>query len=142
MTEIPPPFALPTKLASHMARVRDYWNGLKRGENPVPFADDVALSALAGFEGRLMLVDVFEKPQRFRLAIVGQDIRDWFGGDLVGKFTDELEAKGPLKFFAAQASATVEAVAATYYHDGFARLLLPLWGGGFISQLLGAIARA
>jgi len=108
----------------------------------MPFADDVALSALPGAEGRLVLVDVFEKPQRFRLAIVGQDIRDWFAADMVGVFTDELAAKGPLKFFAAQASATVEAAAPTYYHDGFARLLLPLWGGGSISHLLGAVARA
>lgn len=125
-----------------MARVRDYWNSLKRGENTVPFADDVALSALAGIEGRLLLVDVFEKPQRYRLAIVGKDIRDWFGADMVGKFADELDAKGPLKFFASQASATVEAAEPTYYHAGFARLLLPLWGGGYVSQLLGAITRS
>ena len=107
----------------------------------MPFSDDVKLSALPEFEGRLLLVDVFEKPQRFRLNIVGNNIRDWFGADMAGKFTDELEAKGPLMFFAAQASTTVEAAAPTYYHDGFARLLLPLWGGGYVSMLLGTIAR-
>lgn len=139
MTRIPPPFAVPRRLGSDISRVRDYWNSLKRGENTVPFADDVALSALAGIEGRLLLVDVFEKPQRFRLAVVGQDIRDWFGADMMGKFTDELDAKGLLKFFAAQASATVETAESTYYRDGFARLLLPLWGGGHVSQLLGVI---
>jgi hypothetical protein len=141
MTQIPP-FAVPSRLGSDMAGVRDYWNSLKRGENMVPFADDVVLSALGGIEGRLLLIDVFEKPQRFRVAIVGQDIRDWYGGDMLGKFTDELEAKGPLKFFAAQASATVEAKQPSYYNDGFARLLLPLWGGGYVSQLLAAVARA
>jgi hypothetical protein len=107
----------------------------------VPFSDDVKFSALPGFEGRLLLVEVLEKPQRFRLNIVCQDIREWFGADMAGKFTDELGVKGPLKFFAAQASTTVEAAAPTYYHDGFARLLLPLWGGGYVSMLLGTIAR-
>lgn len=140
MTQIPHPFALPARLPSDLDRVLDYWSGLKRGENAVPFADDVRFSALPEFEGRLMLVDVFAKPQRFRLNIVGHDIRDWFGADLVGKFMDELDAKGPLMFFAAQASTSVEAAAPTYYHDEFARLLLPLWGGGYVSKLLGAIA--
>jgi hypothetical protein len=141
MTQILQPFPLPATLSSDLGRVRDYWNSLKRGENAVPFSDDVKFSALPGFEGRLLLVEVFEKPQRFRLNIVGQDIREWFGADMAGKFTDELGVKGPLKFFAAQASTTVEAAAPTYYHDGFTRLLLPLWGGGYVSMLLGTIAR-
>ena len=141
MTQIPHPFALPARLSSDLGRVRDYWSSLKRGENAVPFSDDVKLSELPGFEGRLLLADVFEKPQRFRLNIIGDNIRDWVGADMAGKFTDEFEAKGPLMFFAAQASVTVEAAAPTYYHDDFARLLLPLWGGGYVSMLLGAIAR-
>lgn len=141
MTKTPHPFSVPATLSSELSRVWEYWDSLKRGENTVPFSDDVKLSALPGFEDRLMLADVFQKPQRFRLNIVGNDIRDRFGADLVGKFTDELEAKGPLMFFTAQASTTVEAAAPTYYHDGFARLLLPLWGGGYVSMLLGVIAQ-
>lgn len=141
MTKVPHPFAPPEKLSSEVGRVRAYWDGLKRGENAVPFADDVKLSALPGFESRLVLVDVFEKPQRFRLNIVGGDIRDWYGADLAGKFVDEIEAKGPLAYFIAQASATVEAAKPTYHHDGFERLLLPLWGGGYVSTLLGTIVR-
>ena len=141
MTTSRPPFAPPERLSSELGRVRDYWSGLKRGENAVPFADDVKLSALPGFESRLVLVDVFEKPQRFRLNIVGSDIRDWYGADLAGKFADEVEAKGPFEYFIAQASATVEAAEPTYHHDGFMRLLLPLWGGGYVSMLLGTIVR-
>ena len=76
MTKMPHPFALPARLSSDLGRVRDYWNGLKRGENQVPFWDDVNLSALPGFEGRLMLVDVFERPQRFRLNTIGNEIRN------------------------------------------------------------------
>jgi hypothetical protein len=141
MTKMPHPFALPARISSELGRVRDYWDSLRRGENEVPFWDDVRLSALPGIEGDLMLVDVFEKPQRFRLNIVGNKIRDWYGADIVGKFTDELEAKGPLVYFTAQASTTVEATEPTYFHDGFARLLLPLWGGGYVSMLLGTIVR-
>lgn len=141
MTKTPHPFALPARLSSDLGRVRAYWNSLRRAENQVPFWDDVKLSALPGFEGRLMLVDVFEPPQRFRLNTVGKEIRDWYGAEVVGKFVDEIEAKGPLAYFTAQASATVEAAEPTYYHDGFARLLLPMWGSGHVAMLLGTIAR-
>jgi hypothetical protein len=140
MTKMSHPFALPASLSSDLGRVRDYWEGLKRAENQVPFWDDVSLSALPGFEGRLMLVDVFKQPQRFRLNTVGKEIRDWYGADVVGKFADEIDAKGPLEYFAAQASATVEATEPTFYHGGFVRLLLPLWGDGYVSMLLGTVA--
>ena len=43
------PFSLPAKLSPDLARVRDYWDGLKRGENKIPFADDVNLSGLSRF---------------------------------------------------------------------------------------------
>ena len=141
MTKMPHPFALPARLSADLGRVRDYWDGLKRAENQVPFWDDVNLSALPGIEGRLLLVDVFEAPQRFRLNTVGKEIRADYGADLAGKFVDEVEAKGPLAYFAAQASATVEAAGPTYYHDGFARLLLPMWGSGHVAMLLGAVVR-
>jgi len=59
----------------------------------------------------------------------------------VGQFLDEIDAKGPFAFFLAQASATVEAAEPTFHQDGFTRLLLPLWGNGYVSMLLGGIAR-
>jgi hypothetical protein len=135
------PYPLPTKLTPELTQVLDYWNGLKRGENKVPFADDVSLSALGGLQGNLVLLDVFDKPLRFRFNIVGAEIRTWYGGDLAGKFLDELDAKGPLAFCLSQASATTEALAPTYYRNGVARLLLPLWGGGPASALLGCVVR-
>jgi hypothetical protein len=70
------------------------------------------------------------------------------GGDLLlaqdkalsGKFIDEIDLPAPLRFLRAQASATVEVRAPTYYKDagGTARLLLPMWGDGSINLLLGA----
>ena len=141
MTNSPHPFSLPATLSPELAQVRAYWDSLKRGENNVPFADDVTLSQLPSLQGRLVLVDVFDKPLRFRFNIVGGDIRTWYGSDLAGKFVDESEARGPLGYFLAQASTTVEAAAPTFHQDGFARLLLPLWGNGYVSALLGGIVR-
>ncbi len=47
---------------------------------------------------------------------------------------------GRLKFLRAQASATVEARAPTFYRGaGYARMLLPMWGDGRIGMLLGAL---
>jgi hypothetical protein len=96
-----------------------------------------------------MLVDAFEKPQRFRLNAVGEQIRQRYGADLADKFIDEIAAKAPFQFLAAQASATIEAKVPTFFageagaasgrQQGYVRLLLPMWGEGRIGMLLGAI---
>jgi len=140
MIKMPHPFALPAKLSSDLIRLHHYWNGLKRGENKVPFVDDINLSVLPQLNNKLMLIDVFEQPQRFRFNTVGDEIRDAHGADITGKFVDEIAAKAPLDFFTAQASATVESAEPTYYHDRVARLLLPMWGDGHVAMLLGIIA--
>ena len=85
---MPNPFALPGKLSSDLIRLHHYWSGLKRGENKVPFADDVNLSVLPQLKNKLMLIDVFEQPQRFRFNAVGGEIRDAYGADINGKFVD------------------------------------------------------
>jgi len=136
MTNPVAPFAMPARFSAELGRVNDYWNGLKRGENKIPFADDLKLSALRGVDDRAMLIDVFEQPQRFRFAVVGAKIRQWYGGDLVGRFADEVDDQGPLAYLRAQASATVEAAQPTYFKNGCSRLVLPFWGNGYISTLL------
>jgi hypothetical protein len=140
------PFALPATLPPGLGRVRDYWEGLKRGEASMPFWDDVKLSSLPDLSDRLLLVDAFENPQRFRLNSAGARIRRSYGTDLADKFIDEIAQKGPFELLAAQASATIEAKAPTLYaapagsdHQGYARLLLPMWGDGRIGMLLGAV---
>ncbi len=149
MTASTLPFALPVKLPLDLDRVRDYWESLKRRENTIPFWDDLKLSSLPDLSNRLMLVDTFERPQRFRLNSVGEQIREQYGVDLVGKFVDEIDPKFPLEFFTAQASATIEAKAPTFFsyepaigggpQRRYARLLLPMWGNGRIEMMLGAI---
>jgi hypothetical protein len=146
------PYALPRKLEPGLARVLAYWQGLKRGEAEMPFADDVSLSALAKLAARLMLIEVLGKPVRLRcgFGVVGADIKRQYGGDLDGKFLDEIEPRHPLQFFQSQTSATIESGAPTHYQHagakgsegraqpGYARLLLPMWRDDHIGMLLGA----
>lgn len=134
------PFAVPTRLSPDLARVQAYWQGLLRGGAEMPFWDDAKLSDLPDLTDRLLLIDAFQKPERFRFASVGAAI----GGEgLGGEFLDEGEFEGPFQFLRAQCAATVEAAAPTCYaFEGarpYARLLLPMWGDGRISMILGAV---
>jgi hypothetical protein len=150
MTTPASPFPLPEKLPLELNRVREYWESLKRGDASMPFWDDVNLSSLPDLSGRLMLVDVFENPQRFRLNTIGQDIGARYGASATGTFLDEIEMRAPFEYLAAQSSATIEGKAATFYAqdasksapsrpDGYVRLLLPLWGNGRIEMMLAAV---
>lgn len=141
MSEAAQPFTLPAALETDLQRVRTYWDGLKRGQATVPFWDDLDLGALGALAGQALLLDVFERPLRFRFSSVGKEIAHKVGRPIADKFADEVDPNGPLAYFSAQCSATVESAAPSYYKgEGFARLLLPLWGDGRIGMLLGAIA--
>ena len=142
------PYALPKKLAPNLARVLAYWEGLRRGENNMPFWDDVNLLSLPELSPRMLLIDAFEKPERFRFNYVGAQIGKLYGGALAGAFADEIEQKRPLEYFSSQASATVERASPTcYVHASgeprtaapYSRLLLPMWGDGHASMLLGVV---
>jgi hypothetical protein len=145
------PFPLPRKLPGAFAGVHRYWKELIRAENAMPFADDVNLSRLPALAGNLLLVDAFANPQRFRFNHLGEELIGRLGGNVTGKFADEAELHNPFDFLIAQASATVEGRAPTWYSNrrtgagerrttGYARILLPTWGDGRIELLLGAIA--
>lgn len=135
------PFALPARLPPQLARVHAYWAGLLRGEAETPFADDFKPTDLPDLADRLLLIDVFDRPLRFRLQSIGAAL----GADsATGRFLDEIRPTPPLDFIAAQCSATVEAVAPTFFAGASGqphkRLILPFWGQGQVSLLLGAIA--
>ncbi len=145
------PFALPRKLDPQLAPVLAYWQGLRRGGAELPFWDDMNPSALPGQSGRLMLIEVFDKPTRFRFGMAGQEIVTRYGGDLMDKFVDEIEPRDPLRYIQAQCSATIESRAPTCYRTGppsrrspvaqrYSRLLLPMWGNARIGMLRGAVA--
>ena len=130
------PFPLPAALDRDLAVVEALWRGLRRAQNDMPFADDLKPAALAEVTGRVLLLDAFEKPERFRFSLLGGDLLLPQAKALSGKFIDEVDLPGLLGFLRAQASATVEARAPTYQRG---RLLLPMWGDGRVSLLLGAV---
>ena len=146
------PFSVPRKLEPDLVRVLAYWQGLKRGEADMPFWDDVNLSSMPDLSGRLMLIAVFDKPVRFRLEMLGEELKEQYGRDVVGKFLDEIDPRPPLQYLNSQSSAAVESFAPTYYRhgsakrsgsasstDSYSRLLLPMWGDGRIGMLLGGV---
>jgi hypothetical protein len=136
------PFPIPERLSPTLLRAHSYWESLKRAGNSMPFWDDVNLSSLPDLKERLLLIDVFVNPERFRFNVIGQA----FGLQYTGAFLDKSDLGGPLAFLRSQCSATVEARSPTCYHQdatkeapGFSRLLMPMWGDGHIGMLLGAL---
>jgi len=133
------PFPLPATLDRDLSAVEALWRSLRRAQNDIPFADDLKPGALSAQAGRVLLLDVFEKPERFRFSLLGGDLLLPQDKALSGKFIDEVDLPKPLGFLRAQASATVEARAPTFCGG---RLLLPMWGDGRVSLLLGAVRAA
>ncbi|NNM75181.1 hypothetical protein [Enterovirga aerilata] len=138
------PFPLDQDLPSDIERVLAYWEGLKRGEATMPFADDLSLAALGEIAGKTVLIEAMDLPPRFRFAEAGDEVaRRWGKHDLEGCFADEIGRGAPFDFLLAQLSATLEAGGPTLWRSeesGYSRLLLPLWGDGRVSTLLGCIA--
>lgn len=146
------PYTPPKKLERDLARALSFWEGLRRREAEIPFWDDINISEAPELAGKLAMIEATDKPVRFRFGfgVVGDDIKRRYGGDLAGKFLDEIEARDPLRLLLSQCSATVESRKPTYYRhraaDGspaqydYSRLLMPLWGDGRIGMLLGAFA--
>jgi hypothetical protein len=134
------PFLVPRLAQGDLGGLHRYWQKLKRGQAEMPFADDVKLTA-TGRPDAVMLIDVLENPLRFRFAIVGEGIQRLYGSELAGLYADDAARPSPFDFFLSQAAATVEGRAPTYFSsESYARLLLPLWGDGRITMLIGAVS--
>jgi hypothetical protein len=144
------PYSVPRKLSLALARVRGYWEGLKRGDASMPFWDDVDPAALPDLAGQLILMKVFERPWRFQFVMPGKDIEQRYGVDLKGAFSDEIDIRHPFEYFNSQCF--FETRAPTYYRhvsaddsasrqaEGYSRLMLPMWGEGHVGMLLGIVA--
>jgi hypothetical protein len=137
-------FLLPDRLEPDLERVQAYWDGLKRGENNIPFWDDVKFSMQARLAHEVMIIEAFENPLRFRFDLMGEDLTRRYGVAISGKFTDEVDPHPPMDRLTDQCRATVERRAPTYFkHEaaggtGYSRLILPLWGNGHVEMLIGA----
>ena len=135
------PYPVPSRLSPELARVHAYWRGLLRGGAEMPFWDDARLTDLPDLADRLFLIDVFGRPERCRFGTLGKALDS---DGLGGRFLDETDLASPFAFLRSQASATIECAAPTFFRDeaapgGYGRLLLPMWGEGRISMLLGAV---
>ena len=140
------PFAIAAPLSSRLGAVFDAWTGLLRGEATIPFADDLDVVGLEGLCPNLFLLGVFEKPRRFRLDLARTPDAPQIEGAFRGRFIDEVDMPTPMEFLRAQAEAAVESAAATVYDHvpagagrAYGRLVLPTWGEGQVSLLVGAV---
>jgi hypothetical protein len=138
------PFPLPDRLDSKLQPVVSLWESLKRGENEIPFGDDLGASALTDLPGSPFLLSTFASPERCRFEFLSEGLR---GEAMLGSFIDEMTSGISFSYLRAQSSATVEAAEPTllrltaYSGERFSRVLLPLWGDGRINMLLGAFDR-
>jgi len=135
------PYGLPARLSPDLARVLAYWRGLLRGAATMPFWDDAKLSDLPDLADRLFLVDVFPHPERFRFGLVGEALN---ADEVAGLFLDEAKLRRPWEFLRSQCAAAAESAEPTFFQakgteQPYSRLILPMWGDGRISMLLGAV---
>ena len=142
----PATFSLPEMMEPELARLQTYWKDLIRGENFMPFSDDINLSEIPELTSRVILVQAFENPERFRFEHAGEHITSQYGTPLKGLFTDEVRQHGPLDELTRQCSVTVARGAPTFFRSAagekaadYARILLPTWGEGHVMLLLGAV---
>src|SRR5271165_7203113 len=109
MTDSTPQFfPVLAAIEPNLGRVRAYWEKLRRGDNALPFWDDVALHALGDLADDALLLDTFDDPLRFRFAIVGKRVQALYGRAVTGKFLDEVEQPPAFDHFNSQCRAAVE----------------------------------
>jgi len=140
------PFAIEHSLSPALDRTLAYWRELLRGEATIPFADDVNMAKVEAQADNVFILGVFEKPRRFRLELVRLPAAPDVEAELAGRFIDEVDLPSPLQFLSSQAAAAAEGQTPTVYEHrphgaerGYGRVLLPAWGEGHVSLLLGAV---
>lgn len=134
------PFAPTGRLSPDLKRVRDYWEGLMRGSARIPFWDDFNPADLPDLKGRLFLIGVYPKPERYRFDEVGAELTSKGRREVEGLFADEVPPAAPFEFLVSQCSATTEAGEPTLYRcEAYTRLILPMWGDGRLSLLAGVV---
>ncbi len=135
------PFPLPDRLDEKLQPVVSLWESLRRGENGMPFSDDLGVPALSNLPGNPFLLRVLASPERYRFEFLSEGLEREAA---LERFVDEMAPSVSFSYLRAQSSATTEAAEPTLFHltdsSGyrFSRVLLPLWGNGQVNILLGA----
>lgn len=137
--------SLADELDDDLIRIQDYWQQLRRGENSIPFSDDINLASFPGTPQRTLLIEVFYNPLRFRIDMAGARVEEQYGGALGGRFLDEVAPHAPLEGLSALCETAVNKQRHCSEIRGrgdqqYARLVLPFWGNGHVDMLLVAIA--
>ena len=91
------PFALPRKIEEELCPVHKHWRLLKRAGNEMPFWDDLKLNELSSFADRLMIIDVIERPERFRFNTVGNALAAHYGINPLREVHERDRAEAPLQ---------------------------------------------
>ena len=135
------PFPLSDRLDARLRPAVSLWESLRRGENGMPFSDDLGVPALSSLLGSSFLLGVGASPERYRFEFLSESLHR---EAVLERFLDEISPNVNFSYLRAQCSATIEAAEPTLFHltdlSGyrFSRALLPLWGNGQINLLLGA----
>jgi hypothetical protein len=109
----------------------------------MPFGDDLKFSDLSTLSAKPFVLTIFTLPERFRFEFLDEGLE---AAAVAGRFIDEISVNTDFSYLRAQSSATLEAAAPTFFRltedsgRNFGRVLLPMWGSGQVSMLLGAIA--
>lgn len=136
------PFPIPGSPDPDLQLIVALWKRLRRGENDMPFGDDLKFPDLSSLSARSFVLSVFVSPERFRFEFLHRDLQ---GVAMAGQFIDEILPGPDFSFLRAQSSATLEAAEPTFLQLSedsgrrLRRLLLPMWGSGQINMLLGAV---
>lgn len=127
-----------------LQRLHEYWEK-ERGKRPLPARTDIDPVELRFLLGHLLLLDVLDEPQQFRVRLQGTELERWMGGDLTGKTLDQLPSR-QLEAIALECLARTVEAKAPYHKIGeqiiddmprrFEALILPLATDGVIVNML------
>lgn len=136
-------YSAPRNLPPRLDRARAHWRSLIRKAAPMPFWDDLTPTDMGNIGDDAFTLEAFDKPERFRFALVGKGLEAGCDRELEGFFLGEGPLPSPFDFLLSQASATVEAGQPTLHRNTgpkrYDRLLLPMRGDGRTCVLLGVV---
>ena len=140
MTDGADAYSIPACFEAELVSIYESWRAIRRGDNDVPFSDDVNLPSRGSGADDAVLIDVFENPLRFRLACWAVD-----DGSLQSGEENSSTNSNPRDFsITSKRSAPQQSVRGRLPIFDRARrrpiIALPLWGNGRIEMLLVAAA--